>query len=56
MKSKLEKIIDSNKIEIYFDNKKIADVPIELLADKAPEYDRKWKKTKIPNIDSLIII
>ena len=43
------KTTKSNKIEIYFDNKKIADVPIELLADKAPEYDRKWKKTKIPN-------
>ena len=43
------KTTKSNKIEIYFDNKKITDVPIELLADKAPEYDRKWKEKKIPN-------
>ena len=27
---------------------KVADVPIEFLAEKAPEYDRKWKKTKLP--------
>ena len=43
------KTTKSNKIEIYFDNKKITNVPIELLADKAPEYDRKWKEKKIPN-------
>ena len=38
----------SNKIEIFFNKNKVADVPIEFLADKAPEYDRKWKKTKLP--------
>ncbi len=43
------KTTKSNKIEIYFGNKKITDIPIEFLADKAPQYDRKWKKTKLPN-------
>ena len=42
------KTTNSKKIEIYFDAKKVADVSVELLADKAPEYDRKWKKTKLP--------
>ena len=42
------KTTNSKKIEIYFDENKVADVPIEFLADKAPEYDRKWKKTKLP--------
>ena len=42
------KTTKSNKIEIFFNKNKVADVPIEFLADKAPEYDRKWKKTKLP--------
>ena len=42
------KTTKSNKIEIFFNKKKVVEVPIEFLADKAPEYDRKWKKTKLP--------
>ena len=42
------KTTNSNKIEIFFNNNKVAEVPIEFLSDKAPEYDRKWKKTKLP--------
>ncbi len=42
------KTTSSKKIEIYFDGNKVVDVPIEFLSDKAPEYDRKWKKTKLP--------
>ena len=26
----------------------MVDIPIKFLSDKAPEYDRKWKKTKVP--------
>ena len=44
---------NSKKIEIYFDNNKVTNIPIELLADKAPEYDRKWKKTKLPTKNKL---
>ncbi len=39
---------NSKKIEIYFDNKKTADIPIDFLSENAPQYDRKWKKTKLP--------
>ncbi len=38
----------SKKIELIFDNKKVAELPIDLLAENAPVYDRKWKKTKLP--------
>ncbi len=42
------KTTNSNNIEIYFDKKKVVDIPINFLAENAPEYDRKWKKTKLP--------
>ena len=42
------KTTNSKKIEIYFDKKKVADVPIDLLSENAPIYDRKWKKSKVP--------
>ena len=52
------KTTNSKKIEIYFDEKKVVDIPINFLAENAPIYDRKWKKTKLPqkikfNIDEL---
>ncbi len=42
------KTTTSKKIELYFDSKKVADIPIDFLAEDAPEYDRKWKETKLP--------
>jgi len=42
------KTTKSKKIELVFDNKKVAEIPIDLLAENAPVYDRKWKKTKLP--------
>ena len=42
------KTTDTNKLILNFNNKKVADIPITALADKAPLYDRKWTKTKIP--------
>jgi phosphoribosylformylglycinamidine synthase len=42
------KTTNSKKIEIYFDEKKVVDIPINFLAENAPIYDRKWKKTKLP--------
>ncbi len=38
----------SNRIELYFDEKKVTDIPIDFLAEGAPVYDRKWKKIKLP--------
>ncbi len=37
---------NTNKLTLNFDNKKVADIPIPALADKAPQYERKWTKPK----------
>ena len=42
------KTTKSNNIELIFKNNKVAQIPINLLAENAPVYDRKWKKTKLP--------
>jgi len=42
------KTTKSKKIELYFDEKKVADIPVNTLVENAPLYDRKWKKTKLP--------
>ena len=39
---------NSKKIELFHDENKVAEIPINLLAENAPVYDRKWKKTKLP--------
>ena len=44
--SVIGKTTESNKIELIFDNKKVAEIPIDLLSENAPLYDRKWKKNK----------
>jgi len=41
------KTTDTNKLILNFDNKKVADIPIVALAEKAPLYDRKWIKSKL---------
>ena len=42
------KTTKSKKIELYFDDKQVADIPINILVENSPMYDRKWKKTKLP--------
>ncbi len=41
------KTTDTNRLILNFDNKKVADIPISALADKAPLYDRKYTKSKL---------
>ena len=38
----------SKKIELFFDQEKVADIPINILVENSPMYDRKWKKSKLP--------
>ncbi|MDA7698213.1 phosphoribosylformylglycinamidine synthase subunit PurL [Candidatus Pelagibacter sp.] len=38
----------SKKIEIYFDEEKVANIPVNTLVENSPMYDRKWKKAKLP--------
>ncbi len=42
------KTTNTKNIEIFFDKKKVADIPINYLSENAPLYERKWKKTKLP--------
>ena len=42
------KTIEEKKLKLNHNNQKVADIPIEALASKAPLYDRKWNKTKLP--------
>ncbi len=42
------KTTKSKKIELYFDNEKVADIPVNILVENSPMYDRKWKKAKLP--------
>jgi len=38
----------SKKIELYFNEEKVTDIPINILVENSPMYDRKWKKAKLP--------
>ncbi|MDA9139186.1 phosphoribosylformylglycinamidine synthase subunit PurL, partial [Candidatus Pelagibacter ubique] len=38
----------SRKIELYFNEEKVADIPVNTLVENSPMYDRKWKKAKLP--------
>ena len=42
------KTTDTKNIELYFDEKQVASIPINTLVENSPMYDRKWKKTKLP--------
>jgi phosphoribosylformylglycinamidine synthase II len=39
---------NTKKIELYFNKQKVTDIPINILVENSPMYDRKWKKTKLP--------
>ena len=41
------KTTDTNRLILNFDNKKVADIPIPALADKAPLYERKFVLKKL---------
>ncbi len=42
------KTTNSKKIELYFNEEKVADIPVNTLVENSPMYDRKWKKAKLP--------
>ena len=42
------KTTKSKKIELYFDDEKVANIPVNILVENSPMYDRKWKKAKLP--------
>ena len=42
------KTTDTKNIILKFNNKNVAEIPIDLLSNKAPLYNRKWKKIALP--------
>ena len=42
------KTTNTKNLELIFNREKVAEIPIDYLAENAPIYDRKWKKTKLP--------
>ncbi len=42
------KTTKSKKIELFFNNEQVADIPVNILVENSPMYDRKWKKAKLP--------
>ena len=40
------KTTDTKKLVLNFDSTKVADIPISALSDGAPQYERKWSKSK----------
>ena len=42
------KTTDSKNIELFFDDKQVANIPVNTLVENSPMYDRKWKKSKLP--------
>ena len=42
------KTTNSKNIELYFQNKQVANIPVNTLVENSPMYDRKWKKAKLP--------
>ncbi len=42
------KTTNSKNIDLFYDEKQVASIPINTLVENSPMYDRKWKKTKLP--------
>ena len=42
------KTTDTNNLTLKYDNEVVGEIPIDALSSKAPIYDRKWTKTKLP--------
>ena len=39
---------DTKNIELFFNNEQVAEIPVNILVENSPMYDRKWKKSKLP--------
>ena len=42
------KTTNTKNIELLFDDKSVAKIPVNILVENSPMYDRKWKKSKLP--------
>ena len=42
------KTTDTKNIELFFNNEQVAKIPVNILVENSPMYDRKWRKSKLP--------
>ncbi|WP_440916295.1 phosphoribosylformylglycinamidine synthase subunit PurL [Candidatus Pelagibacter sp.] len=42
------KTTNSKNIELFFNQEQVAKIPVNILVEKSPMYDRRWKKSKLP--------
>ena len=42
------KTTNTKNIELFSDKKSVAKIPVNLLVENSPMYDRKWRKSKLP--------
>ena len=42
------KTTNTKNIELFFDNEMVANIPVNILVENSPMYDRKWRKSKLP--------
>ncbi len=42
------KTTNSKSIELIFNQEQVAKIPVNILVENSPMYDRKWKKSKLP--------
>ena len=47
------KTTNTKNIELFFDKEKVANIPVNILVENSPMYDRKWKKSKLPKKNKL---
>ncbi len=48
------KTTNTNKLTLKFESEIVGEIPIDALSTKAPIYDRKWTKTKLPENNTQI--
>ncbi len=42
------KTTNSKNIELFFNQEQVTKIPVNILVENSPMYDRKWKKSKLP--------
>ncbi len=42
------KTTNSKNIELFFNQEQVVKIPVNILVENSPMYDRKWKKSKLP--------
>ena len=41
-------------IELFFNQEQVAKIPVNILVENSPMYDRKWKKSKLPKKNKIL--